>query len=775
MADPRKRHESTDSSASTDSDYIPTPPDGGWGWVIVASSLVCNIVVDGIGYSFGIFLLEFVDFFKEKKSTVALVGSLLCGTYLTAGPIVSALTNRFGCRAVATCGSIIAATSFLLSMGAPSVNILMVTYGVMGGFGLGMVYLPSIVSVGYYFEKKRALATGIAVCGSGIGTFIFAPLSKFLLDEYDWKSALMIIAGIILQCAVCGMLMRPLEVIQKPKKKRPRAKNMMDRIKEQAKSKRFRSESECSAYAYSVRDNNSILERVMEAKLLREKQLEDDSEVGSLPSMIFIKARQGSRDARIHKLSLSDRGDVASHQGDVASHAGDTTSHPGSPGSVPKIVVQDNEVAPVPNDEARLSLTTESAIGDGTATEPSEYATPPTSPPNSPPEVSSPSSPEEGIPKTRPIETDLENKKTSVIIKNCTNGSLPNAIHKTHEGIPLLNVPEGKMVKPNQNGTHGYIGKSAKSLIASHRSLHASKEDFARPLYRKDIFYSGSVLNIPQFRSQPDVRSYITSITTIPGEIAPEKESPVWQLCTCVPKSAKDTLQEMMDLSLLKGVNFDLLCFGNVLAFLGFYVPFVYIVDRAILEGIPKSEAAFLVSVIGITNTVGRILAGWLADLPKVDALLVNNVSMVIAGVATVVMPFCGASYAALVVMSSVFGAGVGAFISLSSILICDQLGLEKLTNGFGLLTMFRGFAAVAGPPLAGFVFDSTGKYDPSFYMGGTLLLGGAACHMLLHLPCFAPKPQEMYEDIFIDAPEQLGPSSPRPETLTVEDAMNSV
>ena len=45
-----------------------------------------------------------------------------------------------------------------------------------------MVYLPSIVSVGYYFEKKRALATGIAVCGSGIGTFIFAPLSEYLLQ-----------------------------------------------------------------------------------------------------------------------------------------------------------------------------------------------------------------------------------------------------------------------------------------------------------------------------------------------------------------------------------------------------------------------------------------------------------------------------------------------------------------------------------------------------------------------------------------------------------------
>ena len=39
----------------------------------------------------------------------------------------------------------------------------MLTYGVIGGFGLGLIYLPAVVAVGYYFESKRALATGISV------------------------------------------------------------------------------------------------------------------------------------------------------------------------------------------------------------------------------------------------------------------------------------------------------------------------------------------------------------------------------------------------------------------------------------------------------------------------------------------------------------------------------------------------------------------------------------------------------------------------------------
>ena len=89
----------------------------------------------------------------------------------------------------------------------------MLTYGIMGGFGLGCIYLPAVVACGYYFEKKRALATGIAVCGSGVGCFVFAPFTNFLLDEYGWKGANMIFAALIFNCAICGSLMRPLELV----------------------------------------------------------------------------------------------------------------------------------------------------------------------------------------------------------------------------------------------------------------------------------------------------------------------------------------------------------------------------------------------------------------------------------------------------------------------------------------------------------------------------------------------------------------------------------
>ena len=52
--------------------------------------------------------------------------------YMT-GPITSGLVNKFGCRAVTISGSVIAATGFILGSFAPNLEILIFTYGVLGG------------------------------------------------------------------------------------------------------------------------------------------------------------------------------------------------------------------------------------------------------------------------------------------------------------------------------------------------------------------------------------------------------------------------------------------------------------------------------------------------------------------------------------------------------------------------------------------------------------------------------------------------------------------
>ena len=76
------------------------------------------------------------------------------------------------------------------------------------GAGFGMMHLPSIIIVSFYFSRRRALATSVVLCGSGVGRLVFAPLSRYLIDKYGWRGANFILAAIILNGAACGCVFR---------------------------------------------------------------------------------------------------------------------------------------------------------------------------------------------------------------------------------------------------------------------------------------------------------------------------------------------------------------------------------------------------------------------------------------------------------------------------------------------------------------------------------------------------------------------------------------
>ena len=70
----------------------------------------------------------------------------------------------------------LATAGLMLSAVAPNVYFLYFSAGCLIGLGLGIIYLPRLDCITQYFDKKRPIVTGVAICGSGIGTFIFAPL-----------------------------------------------------------------------------------------------------------------------------------------------------------------------------------------------------------------------------------------------------------------------------------------------------------------------------------------------------------------------------------------------------------------------------------------------------------------------------------------------------------------------------------------------------------------------------------------------------------------------
>lgn len=82
---------------------------------------------------------------------------------------------------------------------------------IIPGYGLGLLFLSGTVAVGQYFLNKRALAISLAYAGSGVGTIVLVPFTRYLMDMYGWRGSLFILGGLALQCCVLCSLYRPFE------------------------------------------------------------------------------------------------------------------------------------------------------------------------------------------------------------------------------------------------------------------------------------------------------------------------------------------------------------------------------------------------------------------------------------------------------------------------------------------------------------------------------------------------------------------------------------
>merc|ERR1719204_322042 len=83
----------------------------------------------------------------------------------------------------------------------------------------------------------------------------------------------------------------------------------------------------------------------------------------------------------------------------------------------------------------------------------------------------------------------------------------------------------------------------------------------------------------------------------------------------------KEVMTSACSPELMTSAPFNLLMFANLCSTMGLYIPYMYIPTQAMNQDINPVDASFLISIVGISNTLGRILSGILTDLPCVDPL----------------------------------------------------------------------------------------------------------------------------------------------------------
>ncbi|PVD22172.1 hypothetical protein C0Q70_17977 [Pomacea canaliculata] len=232
------RGEDNDKKKIEDDDYKALLQDRGWAWFVVLGCFLSHVITGGFERSDGVLFLQFTEKFQESAQLTAWPGALCSSVRLLAGPIATAVSNRFSVRTSVMAGTFIFALGVAVSGLAPSVPYLFFTYGFLQGFGRGLVYAPGVVVVGMYFNRHRGLSTGLGTAGVGLGTFLFPPMVEMLFEQFGFSGAFLMLSGIALHLCIVAALFRPLfihrSIVIGDRKKKSVAKDLDDLGEERA-------------------------------------------------------------------------------------------------------------------------------------------------------------------------------------------------------------------------------------------------------------------------------------------------------------------------------------------------------------------------------------------------------------------------------------------------------------------------------------------------------------------------------------------------------------
>uniref|UniRef100_A0A1I8FHC8 MFS domain-containing protein n=1 Tax=Macrostomum lignano TaxID=282301 RepID=A0A1I8FHC8_9PLAT len=472
----------------------PNPPDKGYAWLIVLGSFLCNALVDGFCFSFGVMRDHIAtSFVGASDSQLSFAGSSLTGAYLLMGPISSALANTFGSRPVVMAGSVLACLSFFIASYLTNFYAFVAIFGVLGGISFGLVYLPAVVTVGFWFESRRAFATGIAVCGSGIGTAIFSVLIDRQLS------------------------------------------------------------TSLARYAYDPGSLNGWI--ITTANRVEPPPPDfDDQPVMSSDALHRIAETVLRRKTNASRR-LANRSSAALNDSNAAA------------------------AAAAANSAAAATAATNNSAATAAATPGNAAAM------------------KSSVPQ---LVRDYSQSQTSL------NNSPSMEQPQRQQQLSVSSEPQSPEHSRFVSGVDLHRCSTGPDDVAGNTSWLSRRKEMLRPMNRKDVFHSGSLHQLNEYtRSKMSVagtREYYRSVTSIP----PDAGRPA--------APAKSAIKQMLDVSILKSPTFCLLLVSSVLTMLGFLQFYQFIKGYAMKRGIPHNDATLLVTLIGVANTVGRIVAGWASD-----------------------------------------------------------------------------------------------------------------------------------------------------------------
>nr|XP_006820289.1 PREDICTED: monocarboxylate transporter 12-like [Saccoglossus kowalevskii] len=190
------------------------------------------------------------------------------------------------------------------------------------------------------------------------------------------------------------------------------------------------------------------------------------------------------------------------------------------------------------------------------------------------------------------------------------------------------------------------------------------------------------------------------------------------------PKKLRTKIVVKFGLYLFTDSWFNILCITAFLSALGHLAVMAHLISNAASYGIPKLDAAFLMTILGIGALGGRATHGWFVDLGHFSPMFVVAGAWCAAGTVVLLLLIANGNYIVYACLSVSYGFLSGIAIPLNGA-VCMKACLpnETFPTAFGWFLSLLGLGNLLGPVLAGWIYDATSNYNMSFLLAGIILI----------------------------------------------------
>nr|XP_046178680.1 monocarboxylate transporter 8-like isoform X1 [Oncorhynchus gorbuscha] len=189
---------------------------------------------------------------------------------------------------------------------------------------------------------------------------------------------------------------------------------------------------------------------------------------------------------------------------------------------------------------------------------------------------------------------------------------------------------------------------------------------------------------------------------------------------------AQTQVRKAFNVKVFHIVTYRVWAFGVSTAVLGYFVPYIHLMNFVKEQFKEPQKEWILLVCIGASSGVGRLLFGKVGDLiPGAKKIWMQSVSFMVLGLMSMMIPQCTV-FEGLIVVCVFLGLCDGCFITIMAPIAFELVGPMQASQAIGYLLGLMALPMTAGPPIAGLLHDYCGDYNVAFYLaGGPPIVGG--------------------------------------------------